>query len=260
MSTQDDKPTNEPEVKEVQEAEETAKETPQGEEPKAEDSKGEQTLGEVFKQEEPTPKKEGKPDSIPFNVFETTRNENRELKRRLKELETSIDDGATKKEVDDEIKSLAKEYEVDERFLSKLKDAIQTKFENELDEKITDKLKPLEERERKEQQEKVFNRFYKQAIEKMPEYKGIANKEVIKVLAMQASNQNKTLSQLIEDTYGNALGGKRTIETTTPRGGADPSKVDIERATKDPVYFKEVMADPELKKQYNDNLAQRALR
>jgi hypothetical protein len=88
----------------------------------------------------------------------------------------------------------------------------------------------------------------------MPEYSAIVNKDVIKTLSLDPANQNKTFQQLIEETYGNALGGKRTLETTTPRGGKALESVDFDRAKKDGKYLEEVLANPDTKKEYNEGL------
>jgi len=59
---------------------------------------------------------------------------------------------------------------------------------------------------------------------------------VIKALAFNPANKNKTYSQLLDEAYGNALTGRRTIETTTPRGGAKDTKVDMQRAQSDEAF------------------------
>ena len=94
-------------------------------------------------------------------------------------------------------------------------------------------------------------------MERAPEFKAIANPEVIKSLAILPQNAKKTLSQILEETYGNAITGKRTIETTSPGGGKEPEPLDIKRAEKDIEYFKEVMADPKKKAQYNEAMLKR---
>ena len=94
-------------------------------------------------------------------------------------------------------------------------------------------------------------------MEKMPDFKGLADPDVIKTLSLDPKNANKTLTQIVEDTYGNFLTGRRTVETTTPRGGKEPEKIDFARMTKDPSYYKEVMSDPDRKKEYNNNLHER---
>jgi len=86
------------------------------------------------------------------------------------------------------------------------------------------------------------------------------NAEVIKALAFNPANANKTYKQLLEEAYGNAITGRRTVETTVPRGGAKDTKLDMQRARTDTAYRREVLADPELKKQYNEGITDRVFR
>ena len=83
----------------------------------------------------------------------------------------------------------------------------------------------------------------------------MANTDILKQMAL--ANKDMTYSQLLDKVYGNTLEGKRTLETTTPRGGAKDAKVDFERAQRDGEYRKSVLRDPALKKQYNVGLETR---
>lgn len=98
------------------------------------------------------------------------------------------------------------------------------------------------------------------ALDNAPEYKDIVNVEVIKAMAFNPANANKTYSQLLNEAYGNAVTGRRTIETTTPRGGAKDTQLDRRRAETDTEYRREVLADPALRKQYNEGLTDRVFR
>ena len=100
----------------------------------------------------------------------------------------------------------------------------------------------------------MFSKHFADAIEANPEYAGIANPEVIKTLSLDPRNASKTFVQIIEETYGGAIQGRRTIETTTPRGGKDPEKVDIQRAKTDQDYLTRVLQDPAMREQYNADL------
>lgn len=126
--------------------------------------------------------------------------------------------------------------------------------------KLAQKLERIEEKERREALEATFMKHFSTALENAPEYKDVVNVEVIKALAFNPANANKTYKQLIEEAYGNALTGRRTIETSTPRGGAKDGKVDMDLARKDTEYRRQVLADPELKKQYNESLTERVFR
>lgn len=244
-----DKNTNEPEVKEVQ------TETPEKTEdnPKVE----EKALGEVLETEpkKPTPK----PESVPFNVFEASKNENKDLKKTIAELQTKIAEGGSKEDITSDIQAIADEFNVDPVFLRKFEKSVRASMEKEVEDKISDKFKPLEDEKNGKKREEVFSKHFDEVLGNKADLKGVVNKEVIKTLAFLPQNANKTLSQLIEETYGNASTGKFTVERTVPGGGKESGEVDFDKARSDTEYFKEVMANPELKKKYNEGLAQRAL-
>lgn len=164
--------------------------------------------------------------------------------RELKALKQSIENGASQGEINSDIDSIADKYEVDKGFLEELSSTIKKGFESELNAKQVAQQKA-------EKFEKAFSNAYTEALDRGPEFSAIANPDVIKQLALLPQNAKKTISQILEDTYGNALTGKRTIETTKPGGGKDPEPLDLKRAEKDIDYFKEVMNDPKKKEQYN---------
>jgi len=115
------------------------------------------------------------------------------------------------------------------------------------------KLAKIEENERRASQDVKLTAALNKALENAPEYKDIANLALIKQMALNPANKAKTFPELLDEAYGNAIPGKRTTETTVPKGGTADTKVDMQRASKDTEYRREVLADPDLKKQYNDN-------
>jgi hypothetical protein len=224
----------------VSEAEEKQKETPE-----------EETIGEVLGSKKEEPK------NVPEAVFLELKKENKQLIKEMKELKRSIEDGASRKEINSDLKSLAERYNLSEGFLQDFAKAVKSQAESDLEEKVISRLKPLEEKEKEEKIDKAFNQHFEKVLEEMPEYKGIANKEVIKILSLNPANANKTFARIVEEAYGHLVGGKKTIETSTPRGGKnDNQEIDMSRI-KDPAYFKEIMSNPELKKKYNDGLIAR---
>lgn len=126
--------------------------------------------------------------------------------------------------------------------------------------KLADKLEQIEKKENMSRMEKVFYENISKTLENNPEYKDVVNIEVIKTLAFNPANANKTYKALLEEAYGNATPGRRTVETTITHGGAKETKLDRERAKTDTAYRREVLADPELKKQYNEGLTDRVFR
>src|SRR5205823_1006985 len=126
--------------------------------------------------------------------------------------------------------------------------------ETESENKLNAKFKPFEEKDRAEKVKGAFNTHFDKALAEMEDYKDVVNKDAIFALSLNPANASKTLPQLIEETYGNAIAGKRSIETTTPRGGAAPGELDIARINSDPAYLEEVMKDSTLKKQFDEHV------
>lgn len=125
---------------------------------------------------------------------------------------------------------------------------------------LAERLDKVEKKEQLLKMEASFTANLNKTLESYPEFKDIVNVEVIKEMAFNPKNANKTYKQLLDDAYGNAIAGRRTIETTTPRGGAKDTTVDMKRAQTDGEYRRSVLADPELKKQYNQGLTDRVFR
>lgn len=189
----------------------------------------EPTVAELHTEKPKAPK----PTEVPFARLDKEIQRRKDAEAELKELKAQIEERiGDAEEADDEpeVKKLAK------------------------------KLEQIEESDRKSKLETTFMQHLNKTLENTPEYKDIVNIEVIKQMAFNPANANKTYKQLLEEAYGNALTGRRTIETTTPRGGAKDEKVDLQRAKTDTEYRRQVLSDPELKKQYNSGLTDRVFR
>lgn len=197
-------------------------------------------------------------EMVPLSALMEVKKENRELAREMKVLKKAIEEGATKAEVSEDIKALADKHDVDPEFLRDFAATIRAESKKEAEKEVSDKLKPVLEKDRAEQIDKAFNTHFNKTLDAMPEYKDIAKKEVIKALSLSPENANKTFTQLIEEVYGHLLTGKHTIDkSTTSQGKNTEVDVDIKRAQTDQKYFKEVMNDPILKKKYNESLVNR---
>lgn len=187
---------------------------------------------------------------VPESAFLELKKQGKEQAKAIKELERKIAEGASSAEVSDDLAAIGEEFNVDKNFLAKLSSSIKAQSKAEAEAKM----RPIEERDRVEKIDTAFNKHFKIALERMPEFASIVNADVIKTLSLDPKNSAKTFSQIIEETYGSALKGRRTMDATTPGGGKDNEPLDIKRARKDPAYFDEVMANPKLKAEYNANL------
>lgn len=216
----------------------------------------EPTIAEVLK-ETPAETKEEAPTGIPEAAFLAEKKARKSAERELKTLRDSIKEGATPSEVSDSVAAIAAKYEIQPEFLTEFAGAIRKDVEQEVEERIGNRVKNMEQEKKADDYNKAFDSHFEKVLDEMPEYKGIVNKDVIKSLSLNPANRNKTFAQIVENTYGNAIGGKRTLETTTPRGGELSGTVDIDKAQTDPAYFSQIAKSSELLKQYNDGLIER---
>lgn len=205
-------------------------------------------------QEEAVPKALPK-ETVGLDKFLEIKKQNKEFKKTIDDLTKKIEEGATSTEVTTSLESIAEEYpDVDPKFLNKLATAIRAQVKKDAEADIAARVGPLEKKDRDAKIDAAFTKHFNAAMEAMPEFKGIVNAAVIKKLSLDPENKNKTFKQLIEETYGDALTGKRTIESTVPGGGKDTDPLDFAKARKDPAYFDIVMANPRLKAEYNEKM------
>lgn len=193
--------------------------------------------------------------SVPLSTFLEIKKEKKELEKEINSIKEQAAKGASKTEINNDLKSLAEKYDVDSDFLSELSTIIYSKAKGEADAALEERLKPMQAKERMERINKVFNENFDKVMQELPEYEAVVNKDVIKELTLLPQNAKKTFQQIVEETYGKTVTGKKTMETSTPRGGKNVG-LDNSRIN-DPEYFKQVMADPELKKQYNEGITNR---
>lgn len=205
----------------------------------------EPTIADMVKETEPAPR------VVDEHVFVAEKKARKAAERKLKELEEAMKAGDKQEiaQVTEDIEDLAEEFDVDPKFLAKLTATVKSTVAKDLEQEKT-------QQQQKENFDTAFSRAYDSALNKAPEFATIANADIIKTLSLQPQNQGKTVLQILEETYGNAISGKRTIETTTPNGGKEPEKLDYDRAVRDTEYFKEVMANPKLKAEYNEKMLQ----
>ncbi len=219
----------------------TIEETPQPVEVTTDEK--ESTLGEILDDSEDTGRHTG-PES---KKYENTpewktlefKKEIKELKRQLKEKEINGN------QFSESTKELLEEYsDVDPNFISKIISVAKEEAKKELLPEF-DKLKASD---KAKNVQSNLKQLLAKSISQNPDYEEVVNEDVILQLAQDPRNHTKTMSQLIEETYGKTLNrGSRSIETQT--GGKDKSEViDFDNLTEKEEA--EVLKDPVLKKKY----------
>lgn len=247
-TTQPNEDTNEG----VEETTEKTEETPKDEgatEEVPEEKSDEPTVGEFSKEEaaaeEVEAKEQAKQEGVPLHVVKALREEVRTLKEELQ--------STNKPKIDDsDLQELSDKYNVDPNFLSDLYSTIDRKNASKYEKDIA----ALKKRDAQERIDKAFNQAYTKVIEKLPEYKKIVNPNVIKKLSLDPENKDKRISDLIKETYGDALkgSGKQTLEETTPGGENEPQQLDFAKAQKDSEYYDKIMKNPKLREKYNEEM------
>lgn len=220
--------------------------------------KKEPTMSEI--QEGVNVEKKEPKETVGLPKFMEEKTKRRAAEQEVARLTELLNKGGTSKEdIADDIQALTKEYEdVDPEFLNKLVTTIERRAEKKFQGKLDEAVKPLKESAEQERISEVFQVHFSKAMESMPEYKDIVDPDVIKTLSLDPDNEDKTFSEIIEETYGKFVTGKKTMEDKTqPGGGKDPETVDFARAKKDPEYFKTVLANPRLKAEYNKDIHKR---
>ena len=197
------------------------------------------------------------PDSVPYSRLQKEVQKRKELEAQLAELTTRAkDEQLSNRDVDADLAKIADEYGLDQAGLDKVAQAIKGQLSADMEER----LRPITERETQARKEQIFNQHFTKAMEGLSELKDVVNPEVIKQLAFSPANANKTYTQLIQETYGNMVKGRETLESTVPRGGNFDGAFDYGKAKTDPAYFEHIMASPTLKAKYNESMRQEMAR
>lgn len=222
----------------------------------AKDEKTEGTVGDALGTTQKSEEK--KEEMVPLSALLEVKKDNKELAREMKELKKSIEQGASREEVSTDLAALAEKHNVDPDFLNDFAKAVRAETKRETEEEVTNKLKPVLEKDRAEKIDKAFNTHFNKALEGLPELKDVVNKDVIKTLSLAPENANKTFTQLIEEAYGHLNTGKRSIDSGTSRASKNAEvEIDHKRAATDPEYYKKIMANPAMKEEYNKGLVDR---
>ena len=224
--------------------------------------KKEPTMADIQKQaaDGTAPKGKEPKATVGLPKYMAEKTKRQELEGEVARLTAELNKGGSSKEqIADDIDALVKEYEdVDPTFLNKLVGVIEKRAEAKFGDKIREEVEPLKESVQEKRINDAFKTHFDKAMSNMPEYKDVVDPNVIKTLSLDPANEDKTFAEIIEETYGKFVTGKKTMEDKTqPGGGKDPETIDYSKAKKDPAYFKTIMANPRLKAEYNKGLENR---
>lgn len=197
---------------------------------------------------------EEKNDTVPLKKYMETKRSAAEADERARALEAELAKvksnltSMSVPAVNDELTRLAQEHNADPELLAKLMGMAKTvtaaEIKAELDKEYAPAFSRIEAERSQEKAEKKFDDLYSKTLKEMGEYEGIVNKDVIKSLAFNPANAKKTLPQILEEAYGNAVTGKRSIESSHP---GSRSADDVDLTNPNGADFDRINADPSLK-------------
>lgn len=221
----------------------------------APDSTNDTKIGDVLKQMDPN-------KVVGLDKFLEIKKENKNLRKDLNNLMETIRSNASQSQTKNEMEELAKQYDVNPEFLDKLVKTIEKNVSKKSD--TSTKAKSTDDSDDSDDEEDLtpneaaleaaFTKEFDKAMAKLEDFADVVNKDAIFALSRLPKNADKTMTKIIEETYGKTLTGKRTIDSAKPGAGKEAQKLDYARAKKDTEYFKQVMADPDLKKEYNERM------
>lgn len=218
--------------------------------PNAQDAgtKATETLGDITSPKQP----EKSQDTVPLSKYMAEKNKSRELESLVAELSKSKGSDT----IEGRLSTLADKYDASPELLKEVEKVIaesQKSAIDSVDEKIKailPEITELKNEKRAKEFDTVFKERFNALVEDMPEYKDVANVEVLKALAQLPQNAHLTLQGLVESTYGSAVRGRKSIETGTPTGDGNKTQIDFSKMTDDD--WEKVKSNPELKAQYGE--------
>lgn len=123
------------------------------------------------------------------------------------------------------------------------------------DRKVLEKLESIEKRQKMEDLDKTFKQVLDKTLEERPEFKDVVNANVIKKLLLDPDNKEKTVEELIEETYGNVTFSKYTLESARKKSSVD-DLTDFSDIGSNTEKLAKIKANPETNKKYRAWIAE----
>lgn len=214
-----------------------------------------ETLGDVLHEEKP------KNEAVPLKKFMDEKRSRQEAEAQVESLQAQIAQlqqgtlsGMPVGQINDHIKAITDKYpDVSPEFIAEVISTATTvsakQIREEIEKDYNPKLEAIERERSAEKMDQRFTELYSKTIKEMPEYKGIVNKEAIKALALNPVNKSKTMAQIIEETYGNAIVGRKSIEPA--HASREPEAPNTDNPTT-PEDWDKIERDPVARKKWAD--------
>lgn len=228
-------PTQDTEVKQVEETKVESVADILPEEPAKETTK---TQGETEK-------------TVPLSTYLELKKDLKELKEEIKNSKSSEKESVRLQGIED----IASKYpDVSTEFIQDILGAAKVLATKEIDEKYSPIIEKQENERKQAEFDKAFDNLFEQALNDNPDIPKSVDKDLVKTLALTPKYRNIPISEIMMKLSGSVeIKGKETTENDT-RGSGDvlEGRVNFDSMSED--QRKAVMADPAARKKYFDYL------
>lgn len=186
-------------------------------------------------------------ETVPLPKYMEEKKLRKQLEDRVTELETS---GGKPTAAD--LKELADKYEASPQLLAELDKRWGKGASKETSPATDPRITAIEHELAQGKRDKIFDGLWDKALEIAPEFKDVADKSSIKILAGLTENKDLTMTQLLEKVYQNVPQGKRTIESGKNGGREKNSDVNFKEMGDED--WNAIKNDPTSKAKYDEHL------
>jgi ribosomal protein S17E len=183
-------------------------------------------------------------------LLDDLKSENREMKKMIRdeviptirELQAQVKKGGTNaSDAEDELDALAKEWELEPKFVKRLSTILLSKSKKQFEDEYLSEFKDI--KSKTEAQSKEINnahisaaisKEFDRAIAENPEMGKVAKKEAVrKYILSNEENLKRTMEDILEELYGDVTKNDSGIEGYSSQGGNHPKEPDYKSPTEE---------------------------
>lgn len=187
--------------------------------------------------------KSGKEKDDQREVIASLTKENREMKKMIRDeviptirqLQEQVKKGGTSADdAQDELDALAKEWDLEPKFVRKLSTILLSKSEKQFEDKYLSDIKDFKSKVETQSKEisnaqvtAAISKEFDRAVAENPDLAKIAKKEAVRKYIMSSEeNLSRTMEDILDELYGDVSKGESGVEGYSSQGGNHPKEPD----------------------------------
>jgi hypothetical protein len=194
--------------------------------------------------------KSGKEKDDQREVIASLTKENREMKKMIRDeviptirdLQKQVKSGGTSADdAQDELDALAKEWDLEPKFVRKLSTILLSKSEKQFEDKYLSDIKDFKSKVETQSKEitnaqvtAAISKEFDRVVADNPELSKVAKKEAVRKYIMSSEeNLGRTMEDILEELYGDVSKGEAGMEGYSSQGGNHPKEPDYKSPSDD---------------------------